>query len=134
MKKLKIAGVILSSLFSVAAFAAGSTVLKYDLSNQDTKDAKGDNHYYYCDLKTKDDGNAVKPTVITFTISGNGVIFEQGGTSLNNVSVDDLKNKYFNVKKGAGREESSISYSTNNATELNCDKGKGGRTAEYTGQ
>jgi len=132
MKKLKIAGVILTSLFAVTAFAV-NTGLTFDLSNQDQPDAQGDNHYFSCNV-TKDNGTPiVSPTKITFTMEGNGINFNKGDKIIENLSVSDLEKNYFGVKKDQ-RGEGTLTYSTNNGSELVCAKGKGGRSTEYTGQ
>ncbi len=132
MKKFKVNQLvlILTALFSTNIFAADQGSLSFDLSNQDEADAK--DPYFHCEI-TKDNGVAIgsiaSSTSVKFTADAY-VNLGESGKVIDNVSVSDIKDKYFYVTKDQ-RGEGHVFYATNNKSDIVCAKGKGNKSTQY---
>ncbi len=122
---------LLASLLSTSVFASSSAELIFDMSNKDTSDAKSP--WFYCNVVD----NAAIPigalgTRIDMQITDATVKFDGETREYKDLSVGDLKNKYFQVIKGDMQGEGRVKITASNNSDIVCIKNdKGGRLTEY---
>ncbi|MCD6040138.1 MAG: hypothetical protein K0S27_1538 [Gammaproteobacteria bacterium] len=122
MKTLKASVLGLTFLLSANLFAADTGTIQFD-QDQIKKDPT-----FHCDL-TSDNGNILSPTKLKLTADA-AISLGTNAKVIESISSSDMKEKYFRVSKDEGGK-GTITYSTNNGSEVVCAIGDGGRPEEY---